>query len=91
MSPKRNVHLVGSVNLPSAEEVFVAASKCFGPLIKRIPDGETGPRLAWIGYQGNRLRSVEGLELLSDTPMFSGGPVPQLFPRFGLKSGVRPE
>src|SRR5262249_5580603 len=37
-----NVHLVGSVGLDTAEEVFEAAGKLLGPYLKRVPDGEVG-------------------------------------------------
>ena len=42
------VHLVGSVPLDSAEEVFRRASAALGDRLRRIPDGETGPRSDWI-------------------------------------------
>jgi hypothetical protein len=86
----RPVHLVGSVPLSSARDVFETVGSILGPLVKRIPDGETGVRLTWIGFQGRHLRSVAGLELLRDIPVF-GGPVPQSFPLFGLKPGVKAE
>src|SRR5262249_51801939 len=40
----RNVYLVGSVPMASAEDVFERVSAALGPRIKRIPDGETGNR-----------------------------------------------
>jgi methionine synthase II (cobalamin-independent) len=43
-----DIHLVGSVPLASAHEVFEATSQAFGTRLKRIPDGETGKRLDWI-------------------------------------------
>jgi len=46
----RHVHLVGSVPLGSAREVFEATSAALGPRIKRIPDGETGERSDWITW-----------------------------------------
>ena len=88
-SPSRTVHLVGSIPLGSADAVFEVVGSILGPLVKRIPDGETGERLKWIGYQGQRLKSVQGLELIQETPVF-GGPVPQSFPLFGVKSGRDP-
>jgi hypothetical protein len=88
-SSGRTVHLVGSVPLASADAVFEVVGSILGPLVKRIPDGETGQRLKWIGYQGQRMKSVRGLELIQEIPVFSG-PVPQSFPLFGLKAGVAP-
>ena len=46
----RDVHLVGSVPGESAAEVFETVSAALGPRLKRIPDGETGPRADWITW-----------------------------------------
>src|SRR5262249_6649681 len=48
--PPRNVHLVGSVPLGNAHDVFVALSTALGPRLRRIPDGETGERSDWIAH-----------------------------------------
>jgi SAM-dependent methyltransferase len=45
------VHLAGSVPLGSAEEVFRRAAGALGDRLRRIPDGETGPRSDWILWQ----------------------------------------
>ena len=55
----RHVHLVGSVPLRDAREVFAKVSAELGSRLKRIPDGETGARSDWITW----------LE-----PVFSGNP-----------------
>lgn len=44
-------HLVGSVPLANAEQVFSTVGDKLGNAIKRIPDGETGDRLTWIMWQ----------------------------------------
>ena len=46
----RHVHLVGSVPLSDAREVFATASRVLGMRLKRIPDGETGERSDWITW-----------------------------------------
>jgi len=46
----RNVHLVGSVPMGSANEVFETVSAALGPRLKRLPDGETGERGDWITW-----------------------------------------
>jgi hypothetical protein len=46
----RNIHLVGSVPLASARDVFETVSAGLGPRIKRLPDGETGKRGDWITW-----------------------------------------
>jgi hypothetical protein len=48
--PSRNVHLVGSVPLANAHEVFVTVSAALGRRLLRIPDGETGERSDWIAH-----------------------------------------
>src|SRR5262247_1126282 len=45
-----DVHLVGSVPLTNAEEVFATVNAALGPRLKRIPDGETGARSDWITW-----------------------------------------
>ncbi len=46
----RNIHLVGSVPLADAQDVFVTVSAALGPYLLRIPDGETGERSDWIAH-----------------------------------------
>ena len=54
----RRVVLIGSVPLPSAATVFSEVSRRIGPACASVPDGETGPRLDWIGwYYGHVCRN----------------------------------
>ena len=46
----RNIHLVGSVPLANAKDVFTQVSAALGPRLNRLPDGETGPRGDWITW-----------------------------------------
>jgi hypothetical protein len=46
----RNVHLVGSVPMASAREVFETVGAALGSRLRSIPDGETGRRLDWITW-----------------------------------------
>jgi len=46
----RHVHLVGSVPLRDAREVFTTVNGVLGERLKRIPDGETGQRSDWITW-----------------------------------------
>jgi hypothetical protein len=55
------VLLVGSVPLANATEVFRGASEHLGQQVCRIPDGETGERSNWIGWQMPKLSSSKGL------------------------------
>jgi hypothetical protein len=87
--PDRDIYLVGSVPLRSAEQVFETVGAAFGPRIKRIPDGETGERSDWITW----------LEpAFADNPAFEKSG--QFFrihesgtgrERYRLKGGVRPQ
>jgi hypothetical protein len=48
--PSRNIHLVGSVPLANARDVFATVSAALGRRLLRIPDGETGERSDWIAH-----------------------------------------
>jgi SAM-dependent methyltransferase len=76
------VHLVGSVPLGSAEEVFRTLSRELGDRVRRLPDGETGPRADWIVWQ---------YPVLSSRPQFEvAPPAPRSYralPRLKLGSG----
>ncbi|MBW4041948.1 MAG: hypothetical protein HIU86_07440 [Acidobacteria bacterium] len=61
-------HLVGSVNLPSAEAVFTAVAEHLGEHIGHIPDGEVGERFYWLQFQTLRFDRTSGLQRLGDTP-----------------------
>jgi SAM-dependent methyltransferase len=58
-------HLVGSVPLSSAEEVFSRTATALGDRLRRLPDGETGPRSDWILWQ---------YPVFSALPQFEVGP-----------------
>jgi SAM-dependent methyltransferase len=80
------VHLVGSVPLASSEEVFRTAAGGLGDRLRRIPDGETGPRSDWIVWQ---------YPVLSAQPQFEVGPPGpghyRALPRLRLRAGERAE
>jgi hypothetical protein len=87
ISHPRPVGFVGSVALPSAAAVFEAVSTYVGPLAKRIPDGETGERLRWIGWQRDQLIGRPGVELALEVEI--DGPVRQVFRQLKLKPGFK--
>jgi len=58
----RHVHLVGSVPLRNAREVFATVSGVLGSRLKRIPDGETGERSDWITWLEPAFSENPGLE-----------------------------
>lgn len=55
-------HLVGSVPLDTAGGVFRRLAAALGGQLERIPDGETGERANWIGFQLGRLLAADGIE-----------------------------
>src|SRR5262249_7660401 len=52
-----HVHLVGSIGLGGVDEVFRTVGPALGRRLKRIPDGEPGPRRLWVSFQYPLLRS----------------------------------
>jgi ubiquinone/menaquinone biosynthesis C-methylase UbiE len=61
-------HLVGSVPLASAEDVFRTLGRELGDRLRRIPDGETGPRADWIVWQYPVLSSRRQFEVAPPLP-----------------------
>ena len=61
-SPSRPVHLLGSVPLEDAAAVFELVGQTLGPLVERAPDGETGARANWIGWQHRVFADQDALE-----------------------------
>ena len=66
-------HLVGSVNLPTAEEVLGTVAERLGEHITHIPDGEVGERYYWLQFQTRRFDRTPGLVRLGDTPILIRG------------------
>lgn len=60
------VHIVGSVPLHDAEEVFVTLTAALGGRLKRVPDGETGERGTWIMWLERVFQAIPALELSDD-------------------------
>ena len=58
-------HLVGSVPLGGVEEVFRRTAAALGSRLRRLPDGEPGPRADWILWQ---------YPVFSALPQFEVGP-----------------
>jgi methionine synthase II (cobalamin-independent) len=56
------VHLVGSIGLDSVEEIFRTVGRMFGRRLRRVPDGEVGPRRLWVTFQYPLLRSSPFLQ-----------------------------
>src|SRR5574342_1231464 len=81
-----SVHLVGSIGLAGVDEVFRTVGRALGRRLKRIPDGEPGPRRLWVSFQYPLLRS---------SPFLRPDPSGALrktsgFPLLCLAEGVKP-
>src|SRR5499426_2815863 len=82
----RGAHLVGCVPLANAEAVFRAVAGEIGDRLRRLPDGETGPRSDWIVWQLPVFTSQPQLEIVPPGPS-SWRPLP----RVRLADGARAE
>jgi len=80
----RDVHLVGSVSLADSEAVFRAAAETLGHRVRRIPDGETGARSNWIGWQAAVFAQTPQLEAVTSEE-YAGLPV------YRVRAGAKPE
>lgn len=80
------VHLVGSVPLASPEAVFRAVTEALGDRLRRIPDGETGPRSDWIVWQLPVFTTQRQLEVAPP-----GADSWRPLPRVRLADGARAE
>ena len=85
----RDVYLVGSVPMASAQDVFEKVSAALGPRIKRIPDGETGERGDWITWLepvfANNLAFQKSGEFFRVHATGTGRE------RYTLRPGIRPQ
>jgi hypothetical protein len=56
-------HLIGSVPLATAEDVFRTLAGSLGALLSRVPDGETGERRRWVWWQRTMLERHPDMEV----------------------------
>ena len=77
------VHLVGSVPVANAEAVFRTLGSGLGDRLRRLPDGETGPRADWIVWQYPVLSSRPQFEVAPPAPEFY-----RALPRLRLREGI---
>jgi methionine synthase II (cobalamin-independent) len=81
----REVLLIGSVGLSSAEEVFRTCAEVLGPLAPRFPDGETGwARSVWVQCQRPFFLGNPALEMLEPDPEHAGEYRPARVPSSGI-------
>jgi len=73
MSQPQGAHLVGSVNYDDAETTIRTAADLLGGRLRRIPDGEVGPRFHWILFQPDVLGQAVGIERVGENVIPVGG------------------
>ncbi len=78
--------LVGSVPLQDSEAVFRTSADVLGDRLRRIPDGETGERTNWIGWQAAVMAATPALELVPST-----GDRYASSPFYRVREGVAPD
>lgn len=86
-------HLVGSVPLSDADEVFRTASELLADRLERIPDGETGDRFEWIHFQMPIIAATPGIAEIEvtvpdDIELPEG--VPRTRVAYGIDEGTDP-
>ncbi|MEM7112031.1 MAG: hypothetical protein AAF614_06335 [Chloroflexota bacterium] len=86
MKNPKHIHLVGSMNLPSAEMAMSLAASKLGNALLRLPDGEPGPRRGWVFYQ--RPMFTHHQQLVPDE---STGGTPDVMSRRKVRDGVTAE
>ena len=64
--PRRDIHIVGSVALPTVEDVFRVIGVTLGTRVKRLPDGEVGSRSNWIQWQEHVVKAHPQLVVATD-------------------------
>jgi len=64
----RRLHLVGSIPLDDAEQVFRTVGRVIGGRLRRVPDGETGVRSRWNSWTAPTYERTRGLELVPAPP-----------------------
>ena len=82
--------LVGSLPAPSTDAALRAGADLFGALVFALPDGETGPRAAWVGYEREQLtRPTPDVVVVEETESPTGRPRHAYeTPVFGIRPGV---
>jgi hypothetical protein len=85
MSPQQPIgaHLNGSVPLENSEIVFRTVSSSLGDRLRRLPDGETGIRSNWIGFQSEVFKATGQFDLVLPDPN-AYAPLPFFIPKTGV-------
>ena len=87
--PPTSVHFNGGVNLADAESVMREIATRVPDGVRRIPDGETGPRQQWIFFQLEKFWQTPGLEQAAATDKLAPGY--EQMPKVRLADGAEPD
>jgi hypothetical protein len=79
--PGRDALLIGSIPLADAATVFRTAGEILGSYLRQVPDGETGPRSNWIGWQLGVMRAATFLTQRQSTTGYGAVMVDLFSPR----------
>ena len=72
---KSELLLVGSLPADTTESALRSGAEFFGDLVFALPDGETGPRRAWVGYEREKLcRPHPDVSVVEETASPTGIP-----------------
>src|SRR5262249_56415137 len=84
-----NIHLVGSVPMADAEQVFGQVVATLGARVRRLPDGQTGGRGDWITWLEPVFAQNPALQKSGEFfRVHASGTGRE---RYGLKPGFKPE
>jgi hypothetical protein len=87
-------HLVGSIPLGDAEDVFRTVCGVMGAELTRLPDGETGKRICWIRFLESYLNNHPDMETDHEIPPLQwrqwDGKLLREVPMAKFKDGVDP-
>ena len=87
-----DIALVGTVPLGTTANVFRTVGKTLGNRIRRIPDGETGPRAYWVTSQAVVIDRHPAFRRVGHDWDPASGTVPETGPgKWGLKPGIDPQ
>lgn len=87
------IHLVGSIPLADAADVFETVGTTLGDTVRRIPDGETGNRLSWLGWQDHVFHDDPNFEAIQSDGDYRAATTPDWMQHgtwFRLTDGVDP-
>jgi hypothetical protein len=79
--PGRDALLLGSIPLADVATVFRTTGEILGSYLRQVPDGETGPRSNWIGWQLEVMRAATFLTQRQSTTGYGAVMVDLFSPR----------